>query len=146
MFIRRLDAYVKGQQLLEGILNLTDYQVYKLLHEGVFFLRQWRDYERKDTINFRAMQKIDSALGMPDGYSEQRKKKSTLVTKTEDVLSKRKVRVMDRKLNELLNRRFDGRGFVDANRKFLQEGFLRTPRSIFAMREYWAKCRHPIVM
>ncbi|RNC35182.1 putative retrotransposon hot spot (RHS) protein [Trypanosoma cruzi] len=73
-------------------------------------------------------------------------KKSTLVTKTEDVLFTRKVRVMDRRLNELLNRRFDGRGFVDANRKFLQEGFLRTPRSIFAMREYWARCRHPIVM
>ncbi|EKG05865.1 retrotransposon hot spot (RHS) protein, putative, partial [Trypanosoma cruzi] len=37
MFIRRLDAYVKGRQVLEGILNLTDYQVYKLLHEGVLF-------------------------------------------------------------------------------------------------------------
>ncbi|RNC51506.1 retrotransposon hot spot (RHS) protein [Trypanosoma cruzi] len=74
MFIRRLDAYVNDQQLLEGILNLTDYQVYKLLHEGVFSLLQWRDCERRDTINFRAMQKNDSALEMPDGYSEQRKK------------------------------------------------------------------------
>ncbi|RNC39701.1 retrotransposon hot spot (RHS) protein, partial [Trypanosoma cruzi] len=106
---------------------------------------QWRDYERKDTINFRAMQKLDSALEMPDGYSEQRKK-ITLVSKIEDVLFERKVRVMDRKLNELLNRRFDGRGFVDANRNVLREGFLRTLRSIFAMREYWAKCRHRIVM
>ncbi|PWV20351.1 putative retrotransposon hot spot protein (RHS) [Trypanosoma cruzi] len=144
-FIRRLDAYVNDQQLLEGILNLTDYQMYKLLHEGVFSLHQWRDYERKDTINFRAMQKLDSALEMPDGYSEQRKK-ITLVSKIEDVLFERKVRVMDRKLNELLNRRFDGRGFVDANRNVLREGFLRTLRSIFAMREYWAKCRHRIVM
>ncbi|RNE96735.1 putative retrotransposon hot spot (RHS) protein [Trypanosoma cruzi] len=123
MFIRRLDAYVQGRQLLEGILNLTEYQVYKLLHEGLLFLHQWRDYERKDTINFRAKQKLDSALEMPDGYSEQRKRKFTVVTKTEDVLFKRKVCVMDRKLNELLNRRFDCRGFVDANRKFLQEGF-----------------------
>ncbi|RNE99233.1 retrotransposon hot spot protein (RHS) [Trypanosoma cruzi] len=144
MFIWRIEAYVQGQQLLEGILNLTDYQVHKLLHEDVFFLHQWRDYERKDTINFRAMQKLDSALEMPDGYSEQRRK-FTVVTKTEDVLSKRKVCVMDTKLNELLNRRFDCRGFVEANRKFLQEGFLRIPRSIFAMREYWAKYRHPIV-
>ncbi|PWU85560.1 putative retrotransposon hot spot protein (RHS,) [Trypanosoma cruzi] len=144
MFIRRLDAYAKGQQLLEGILNLIHYQVCKLLHEGVFFLNQWRYYERKDTINFRAMQKLDSALEMPDGYSEQRRK-FTLVTKTEDVLFERKVCVMDRKLNELLNRRFDGRGFVDANRKFLLEGFLRIPRSIFSMREYWAKYRHRIV-
>ncbi|KAF8286039.1 putative retrotransposon hot spot (RHS) protein [Trypanosoma cruzi] len=115
MFIRRLDAYAKGQQLLEGILNLIHYQVCKLLHEGVFFLNQWRDYERKDTINFRAMQKLDSALEMPDGYSEQRRK-FTLVTKTEDVLFERKVCVMDRKLNELLNRRFDGRGFVEQHR------------------------------
>ncbi|PWV05116.1 putative retrotransposon hot spot protein (RHS) [Trypanosoma cruzi] len=144
MFIRRLDAYIQERQLLEGILNLIDYQVHKLLHEGVFFLRQWRDYERKDTINFRAMQKLDSALEMPDGYSEQRRK-FTVVTKTEDVLFKRKVCFMDRKLNGLLNRRFDCGGFVDANRDVLQKGFLRTPRSIFAMREYWAKYRHPIV-
>ncbi|PWV13196.1 putative retrotransposon hot spot protein (RHS) [Trypanosoma cruzi] len=126
MFIRRLDAYVNDQQLLEGILNLTYYQMYKLLHEGVFFLLQWRDYERRDTINFRAMQKLDSALEMPDGYSEQRRE-FTLVTKIEDVLFKRKVRVMDRKLNELLNRRFDGRGFVDANRNVLREDFLKNP-------------------
>ncbi|RNC51161.1 retrotransposon hot spot (RHS) protein [Trypanosoma cruzi] len=61
-------------------------------------------------------------------------KKSTLVSKIEDLLFEGKVRVMDRKLNELLNKRFDGRGFVDANRNVLREGFLRTPRSIFAMR------------
>ncbi|PWU83231.1 putative retrotransposon hot spot (RHS) protein [Trypanosoma cruzi] len=53
-FVRRPNAYVQDQQLLEEILDLPAYQVleaiYKLHHEGVFFLRQWNEYKRKDTV------------------------------------------------------------------------------------------------
>ncbi|PWU82842.1 putative retrotransposon hot spot protein (RHS,) [Trypanosoma cruzi] len=58
VFVRRPNAYVQDQQLLEEILNLTEYQaleerkiileaIYKLHHEGVYSLEQWRDYEKK---------------------------------------------------------------------------------------------------
>ncbi|RNC58438.1 retrotransposon hot spot (RHS) protein [Trypanosoma cruzi] len=50
-FVRRPNAYVQDQQLLEEIPNLTAYQaleaITKPLHEGVLSLGQRRDYERK---------------------------------------------------------------------------------------------------
>ncbi|PWV17597.1 putative retrotransposon hot spot protein (RHS) [Trypanosoma cruzi] len=64
-FVQEPDAYVQDQQLLRRIVNLTAYQtlkielekrkilleaIYKLNHEGVVFLEQWRDYEGKDTV------------------------------------------------------------------------------------------------
>ncbi|KAF8294915.1 putative retrotransposon hot spot (RHS) protein, partial [Trypanosoma cruzi] len=61
-FVRRPNAYVQDQQLLEDILNLTAYQVYKLHHEGVFSLEQWRDYEGKDTVTPLARGKLNAVL------------------------------------------------------------------------------------
>ncbi|PWV04377.1 putative retrotransposon hot spot protein (RHS) [Trypanosoma cruzi] len=47
VFVQEPDAYVQDQRLLRIIFNLTEYQVYKLHHEGVFSLEQWRGYEGK---------------------------------------------------------------------------------------------------
>ncbi|EKF98497.1 retrotransposon hot spot (RHS) protein, putative, partial [Trypanosoma cruzi] len=66
VFFRRPNAYVQDQQLLRRIINLTAYQVleavYKLHHEGVYFLRQWREYERKDTLTTLAKGKLNGVL------------------------------------------------------------------------------------
>ncbi|EKF98843.1 retrotransposon hot spot (RHS) protein, putative [Trypanosoma cruzi] len=66
VFFRRPIAYVQDQQLLRRIINLTAYQVleavYKLHHEGVYFLRQWREYERKDTLTTLAKGKLNGVL------------------------------------------------------------------------------------
>ncbi|PWV01230.1 putative retrotransposon hot spot (RHS) protein [Trypanosoma cruzi] len=62
VFVRRPNAYVQDQQLLEEILNLTEYQVYKLHHEGVFSLEQWRDFKKKDTVAPLAREKLNAAL------------------------------------------------------------------------------------
>ncbi|PWV17603.1 putative retrotransposon hot spot protein (RHS) [Trypanosoma cruzi] len=52
VFVREPDDCVQDQRLLEEILNLTAYQVLEAitrpLHEGVFSLERWRDYERKE--------------------------------------------------------------------------------------------------
>ncbi|PWU84828.1 putative retrotransposon hot spot protein (RHS,) [Trypanosoma cruzi] len=61
-FIQEPDAYVQDQRLLGRIINLTEYQVYKLHHEGVFFLRQWREYKRKDTLTPLASGKLNGVL------------------------------------------------------------------------------------
>ncbi|ESS61207.1 retrotransposon hot spot (RHS) protein [Trypanosoma cruzi Dm28c] len=66
VFVRRPNAYVQDQQLLGRIINLTEYQaleaIYKLYHEGVFFLRQWREYEGKDTLTTLAKGKLNGVL------------------------------------------------------------------------------------
>ncbi|RNF00614.1 retrotransposon hot spot (RHS) protein [Trypanosoma cruzi] len=65
-FFQEPDDYVQDQRLLEEILNLTAYQaleaVYKLHHEGVFSLGQWRGYRRKNTVALLARGKINAAL------------------------------------------------------------------------------------
>ncbi|PWV09274.1 putative retrotransposon hot spot protein (RHS) [Trypanosoma cruzi] len=83
-FVQEPDAYVQDQQFLRRILNLTAYQalkieldnrkrevekrkilleaIYKLHHEGVFFLEQWRDYEGKDTVTPLAKGKLNGVL------------------------------------------------------------------------------------
>ncbi|ESS61166.1 retrotransposon hot spot (RHS) protein [Trypanosoma cruzi Dm28c] len=82
VFVQRPNAYAQDQQLLGRIIfNLTAYQemkmelnererelkilmeaVYKLHHEGVYFLRQWREYERKDTLTTLAKGKLNGVL------------------------------------------------------------------------------------
>ncbi|RNF02380.1 retrotransposon hot spot (RHS) protein, partial [Trypanosoma cruzi] len=66
VFVQEPGAYVKKQQLLRIIFNLTEYQaleaIYKLHHKGVFSLEQWRDYEGKDTVTPLARGKLNAAL------------------------------------------------------------------------------------
>ncbi|RNC53041.1 putative retrotransposon hot spot (RHS) protein [Trypanosoma cruzi] len=69
-FVQEPDAYVQDQQFLRRIVNLTAYQtlkilleaIYKLHHEGVFSLEQWRDYEGKDTVTPLAKGKLNGVL------------------------------------------------------------------------------------
>ncbi|RNC38280.1 retrotransposon hot spot (RHS) protein [Trypanosoma cruzi] len=51
VFVQEPDDYLQDQRLLRIIFNLTEYQaleaITRPLHEGVFSLEQWRDYEIK---------------------------------------------------------------------------------------------------
>ncbi|PWU83938.1 putative retrotransposon hot spot protein (RHS) [Trypanosoma cruzi] len=144
-FVQEPDAYVQNQQLLRRIFNLTAYQVYKLHHEGVVFLEQWRDYEGKDTITPFPKAKLNRVLTqLLTGESREAGERAarehqegfTLTTTIRDVLFRGRVRVMDIKLNDFLLLRFGGKGNLDANRDVLLEEFSRIPRGISTMREY----------
>ncbi|EKF98861.1 retrotransposon hot spot (RHS) protein, putative, partial [Trypanosoma cruzi] len=123
VFVRRPNAYVQDQQLLEEILNLTEYQaleaIYKLHHERVDSLEEWRDYEGKDTVAPLARRKLNGVLTQL--LREERREEVerarregqvgfTLTTTIRDVLFKGRVRVIDIKLNDFLTLELDGRG------------------------------------
>ncbi|EKF98844.1 retrotransposon hot spot (RHS) protein, putative, partial [Trypanosoma cruzi] len=97
VFVQEPGAYVKKQQLLRIIFNLTEYQeleaTYKLHHKGVFSLEQWRDYEGKDTVTLIARGKLNAALTQILTERREAEMKFTLSTTIEDVLFKGRVRV-----------------------------------------------------
>ncbi|PWU93100.1 putative retrotransposon hot spot (RHS) protein [Trypanosoma cruzi] len=137
-FFQEPGAYVKKQQLLRIIFNLTEYQVYKLHHEGVLSLEQWRDYERKDTITPLAKAKLNAALTqiLTEEKREEEERlrraqemKFTISTTIEDVLFKGRVRVNEMKLNDFLTRELDGRGIVATNRDVLLKEFFKDPKN-----------------
>ncbi|RNE97399.1 retrotransposon hot spot (RHS) protein, partial [Trypanosoma cruzi] len=80
-FVQEPDAYVQDQQLLKRIINLPAYQVlkdeleaiYKLHHEGVFFLRQWNEYKRKDTLTTLAKGKLNGVLTVIEIEEKERR-------------------------------------------------------------------------
>ncbi|PWU94859.1 putative retrotransposon hot spot (RHS) protein [Trypanosoma cruzi] len=76
-FVRRPNAYVQDQQLLKRIINLPAYQVleavYKLHQEGVFFLRQWREYKGKDTLTTLAKGKLNGVLTVIEIEEKERR-------------------------------------------------------------------------
>ncbi|KAF8291408.1 putative retrotransposon hot spot (RHS) protein, partial [Trypanosoma cruzi] len=139
-FVRRPNAYVKDQQLLEEILNLTAYQlleaIYKLNRGGVFFLEQWRDYEGKDTITPFSKEKLNAVLTQvltearreaEERLRRTQEMKFTISTNIEDVLFKGGVRVNEMKLNDFLTMELGGRGVVATNRDVLPEEFFKEP-------------------
>ncbi|EKF27818.1 retrotransposon hot spot (RHS) protein, putative, partial [Trypanosoma cruzi marinkellei] len=109
---------IHENKMLGGMAALPSYQeleaIYKLEGEGVFSLSQWKDFDWRDTMNFRTKGKLDAALEAADRDSEQLTK-LTISTKIEDVLFKGRIRVVDIKLNEFLTRRSDGKDVVDTN-------------------------------
>ncbi|PWU85379.1 putative retrotransposon hot spot (RHS) protein [Trypanosoma cruzi] len=136
MFVQEPDAYLQDQQLLELILNLAAYQVYKLHQEGVFFLGQWRDYERKDMVTPLVRGKLNGVLTQllreerheaEERLRRAQEMKFTMSTNIEDVLFKGGVRVKDIKLNDFLTLRFDGKGIVATNRDVSLEEFFKEP-------------------
>ncbi|PWU89970.1 putative retrotransposon hot spot (RHS) protein [Trypanosoma cruzi] len=138
VFVRRPNAYVQDQQLLEEILNLTAYQMYKLHHEGVHFLEQWRDYEGKDTVAPLARRKLNGVLTqvLREEHREEVERARregqvgfTLTTTIEGVLFKGRVRVIDTKLNDFLTMELDGRGILRDNRNVLLRDFFKEPAS-----------------
>ncbi|PWU84175.1 putative retrotransposon hot spot (RHS) protein [Trypanosoma cruzi] len=131
VFVRRPNAYVQDQRLLEEIFNLTEYQVYKLNHEGVFFLHQWREYERKDTITPLARGKLNAALTQiqREELKRAQEMKFTISTTVRDVLFRGRVRVNEMSLNDFLLLRFGGKGVADTNRSVLLKEFFNDPTS-----------------
>ncbi|EKG00126.1 retrotransposon hot spot (RHS) protein, putative, partial [Trypanosoma cruzi] len=147
VFVRRPNAYVQDQELLEEILNLPAYQaleerkilleaIYKLHHEGVHFLEQWRDYEGKDTVTLLVCEKLNGVLTQVlreehrEAEERARREKQvepTLTTTVEDVLFKGRVRFKDMKLNDFLTLEMEGRGILRANRNVLLKGFFKNP-------------------
>ncbi|PWU93561.1 putative retrotransposon hot spot protein (RHS) [Trypanosoma cruzi] len=151
-FVQDPDAYVQDQQLLEEILNLAAYQelkreleerkilweaVYKLHHEGVYFLDQWRDYEGKDTVAPLARRNLNRVLTQvlreERREAEERARRDkqqimfNLCAKIEDLLFRGRVRVMDIKLNDFLTLEMEGRGILRANRNVLLRDFFIDP-------------------
>ncbi|EKF99147.1 retrotransposon hot spot (RHS) protein, putative, partial [Trypanosoma cruzi] len=80
-FVQEPNDYVQDQRLLGRIINLTAYQVlkmelnererelkilleavYKLHHEGVHFLEQWKDYKGKATLTPLVSEKLNGVL------------------------------------------------------------------------------------
>ncbi|RNC44519.1 putative retrotransposon hot spot (RHS) protein [Trypanosoma cruzi] len=128
MFVQESDDYVQDQRLLRIIFNLTEYQVYKLHHEGVFSLEQWRDYEGKDTVTPLARGKLNAALTqILKVERREAEMKFAISTTIEDVLFKGRVRVNKMRLNDFFTRELDGRGVVDTNRDVLPEEFFKDP-------------------
>ncbi|PWV17605.1 putative retrotransposon hot spot (RHS) protein [Trypanosoma cruzi] len=155
-FVQEPDAYVQDQQFLRRIVNLTAYQtlkilleaIYKLNHEGVVFLEQWRDYEGKDTATPFARGKINAALSQvlteERREEEERKRREAeerreakeraarekqvgfaLTTTIKDVLFRGRVRVMDIRLNDFLVMELDGIGVMPGNRNVLLKEFVK---------------------
>ncbi|EKF99748.1 retrotransposon hot spot (RHS) protein, putative, partial [Trypanosoma cruzi] len=142
VFVQEPDDYVQDQRLLEEILNLTAYQAleafYKLHHEGVFSLEQWRDYEGKDTVTLLVWEKLNGVLTQllreERREAEERARREgqvgfTLTTTVEGVLFKGRARVMNIKLNDFLTMELEGKGILRANRNVLLKGFFKNPTS-----------------
>ncbi|PWU94533.1 putative retrotransposon hot spot (RHS) protein [Trypanosoma cruzi] len=140
VFVRRPNAYVQDQRLLRIIFNLTEYQAleafYKLHHEGVFSLEQWRDYEGKDTVAPLARRKLNGVLTQllreERRVAEERARREgqvgfTLTTTVEGVLFKGRARVMNIKLNDFLTMELEGKGILRANRNVLLKEFFKDP-------------------
>ncbi|EKG01981.1 retrotransposon hot spot (RHS) protein, putative [Trypanosoma cruzi] len=149
VFVQEPDAYVQDQELLEEILNLTAYQeleerkilleaIYKLRHERVFFLEQWRDYEGKDTVAPLANEKLNRVLTQvlreerreaEEKARREHQERFTLTTTIRIVLFKGRVRVMNIKLNDFLTMELEGKGILRANPNVLLKGFFKNPTS-----------------
>ncbi|RNC51730.1 retrotransposon hot spot (RHS) protein [Trypanosoma cruzi] len=129
---------------------------HKLKKEYIITLRQWRDFERKDTVTLLARAQITTAcshvLRVERRGAEERARRERqelgidVSTRTDDAVFEGRVRVDKMKLNDFFAMELDGRGVVDTNRSVLLEELLKDPISIFAMREYWVKYRHRIVL
>ncbi|ESS61249.1 retrotransposon hot spot (RHS) protein [Trypanosoma cruzi Dm28c] len=137
-FVQEPDAYVQDQQLLRRIINLPAYQVYKLHQEGVFFLRQWREYERKDTLTTLAKGKLNGVLTEIEIEEKERREeeerarreeqiKFNLTLSIEDAIFQGRARIYKMKLNRFLKMELDGRGVVDTNRSVLLKEFFKDP-------------------
>ncbi|PWV09112.1 putative retrotransposon hot spot (RHS) protein [Trypanosoma cruzi] len=142
VFVRRPNAYVQDQQLLEEIFNLPEYQeleaIFKLRHERVVSLEQWRDYEGKDTVTPLECEKLNGVLTQllreerreaEERARREHQERFTPTTTIRIVLFKGRARVMDIKLNDFLTMELEGKGILRANRNVLLKGFFKNPTS-----------------
>ncbi|PWU98618.1 putative retrotransposon hot spot protein (RHS,) [Trypanosoma cruzi] len=127
MFVLRPTMFINDSEILGLITASPSYReleerkilleaIYKLHHEGVHFLEQWRDYEGKDTVAPLARRKLNGVLTqvLREEHREEVERARregqvgfTLTTTIEGVLFKGRVRVIDTKLNDFS---YDGIG------------------------------------
>ncbi|RNC39239.1 putative retrotransposon hot spot (RHS) protein, partial [Trypanosoma cruzi] len=147
IFVLRPTMFINDNEILGLITASPSYRepekrktlleaIYKLHHEGVYSLEQWRDYERKDMVTPHVKGKLKGVLTqlLREGRHEAEERlrraqemKITMSTNIEDVLFKGGVRVKDIKLNDFLTLRFDGKGIVATNRDVSLEEFFKEP-------------------
>ncbi|KAF5224430.1 hypothetical protein ECC02_002373 [Trypanosoma cruzi] len=109
----------------------------KLKKECIVTLRQWRDFERKDTVISLARAQINTAhsyvLREKRRKAEERERQERqelgidVSTRIKYAVFKGRVRVDKMKLNNFLTMELDGRGALDANRDVLLEEFFKDP-------------------
>ncbi|KAF8276067.1 putative retrotransposon hot spot (RHS) protein, partial [Trypanosoma cruzi] len=150
MFVLRPTMFIKDNEILGSITTSPQYReleerkilleaIYKLHHEGVDSLEQWRDHEGKDTVAPLARTKLNEVLTQvlreEKREAEERARREqqqiifNLSAKIEDLLFGGSVRVMDIKLNDFLTLELDGRGILRANRNVLLRDFFINPTS-----------------
>ncbi|PWV08191.1 putative retrotransposon hot spot (RHS) protein [Trypanosoma cruzi] len=152
--IKALPSYQELKKEREEFYVLSEAS-HKLNREYIVTLRHWREFKRKDTVTPLARAQISTACSYvlrverrraEEGERRERQELGIDVsTGIKYAVFKGRVRVDKMRLNDFLAMELDGRGAVDANWDVLLRSFLRTPRSTFAVREYWAECRRPIV-
>ncbi|KAF5217678.1 hypothetical protein ECC02_009453 [Trypanosoma cruzi] len=109
----------------------------KLKKERIITLRQWRDFERKDTVISLARAQINTAhsyvLREKRRKAEERERQERqelgidVSTRIKYAVFKGRVRVDKMKLNDFLTMELDGRGALDANRDVLLKEFFKDP-------------------
>ncbi|EKF98936.1 retrotransposon hot spot (RHS) protein, putative, partial [Trypanosoma cruzi] len=62
MFVLRPTMFINDSEILGIITASPSYQVYKLRHEGVHFLEQWKDYKGKATLTPLVCEKLNGVL------------------------------------------------------------------------------------
>ncbi|ESS62653.1 retrotransposon hot spot (RHS) protein [Trypanosoma cruzi Dm28c] len=150
MFVLRPTMFIKDNEILGSITTSPQYReleerkilleaIYKLHHEGVDSIEQWRDYEGKDTLTRHVCGKLNEVLTQvlreEKREAEERARREqqqiifNLSAKIEDLLFGGSVRVMDIKLNDFLTLELDGRGILRANRNVLLRDFFINPTS-----------------
>ncbi|RNC41641.1 retrotransposon hot spot (RHS) protein [Trypanosoma cruzi] len=155
IFVQNPETFIKKKGLLHTITTSPSYKeleaINKLHCEGVYFLRQWKDHEGKDTLTPLVCGKLDGVLTQvltkeqleaeerakreeerarreeEERHRRAREMKFTISTNIEDVLFKGRVRVKDVKLNDFLLLRFGGKGILVTNRSVSLEEFFKEP-------------------
>ncbi|RNC45427.1 retrotransposon hot spot (RHS) protein [Trypanosoma cruzi] len=157
IFVQDPEMFIKKKGLLHTITASPSYKelkmeleerkilleaIYKLRHEGVYFLRQWSNFERKDTVTPLARKKLNAAIShvmreerreveerreAEERARRRQKLELTVTTTIKDALFRGRVRVMDIQLNDFLVMELDGMGFLPANRNVLLRDFFIYP-------------------
>ncbi|PWU97902.1 putative retrotransposon hot spot (RHS) protein [Trypanosoma cruzi] len=147
MFVLRPTMFINDSEILGMITASPSYQVleerkilleaiYKLRHEGVDSLEQWRDHEGKDTVTPLASGKLDGVLTQvlrgerreaEERAVREEQVELTLTNTIEDVLFNGRVRVMKIKMNDFLTLETEGKGILATNRNALLREFFKDP-------------------
>ncbi|PWV01686.1 putative retrotransposon hot spot protein (RHS) [Trypanosoma cruzi] len=110
----------------------------KLKKEYIVTLREWRDFERKDTVISLARAQINTAhsyvVREERRKAEERERRERqelgidVSTRIKYAVFKGRVRVDKMKQNDFLTMELDGRGVVNTNRDVLLEEFFKDPK------------------